>query len=336
MKIGFAIYYNVRDALSAIPQCLTDLGHEVAGSFPILEYPEPSELLCAFQTWVKDLELDCVLWWILPNKLEVLREIKHCFPRLVHVFYNWDEPYVWENPEVVWGNFAWFPDAIIATCESSLLQYRQHGCASALVPTLPSCDPNVFFAPKYAPKFEYDLCLVCTNMYSDKHQYAHQIVDRTWLLQELRQNFPHLRIALFGPPHLESFGDMYKGYCAYKDLCGVFQRSRLNLCTHVTTKHRGYLNERVAQVMCAGGLLLIDQMKGNEHILKDGVNCVRLRPEELTQQITRLLQKDLTQIRNNAALTGKLHFTWKNWAQKIQPVLAQVQAQQSKFTAPSK
>jgi hypothetical protein len=327
--IGFVVYFELQDQLLNIPTALQKYGITIASSFGIkqaIQESGPEPTVEKMTAWIKDNNLTCLLWWWLPSETLILQQLRQAIPYLKYVFFNWDEPFVWENDPLRWGQSCALLDGVAGTCKSSLQKYRHFG-SPAVQYVQSGCDVHMF-KPADKQTYKWDLVLICTNLYSDKKKYAHQLIDRTQFVLQLAKDNPELKIAVFGPQHFKDiFGDkIYQGWCLYSDLPKIINSAKINLCTHVTCFEDGYLNERVGQVLCCGGILYIDQFRGNESILQDGVNCVQIHHFQASQQIKALLNDPVRMnlIRTNAAVAGKYHFSWNRWAQSISPLIKQV------------
>ena len=327
---GLVLYYQPRDQLETIPVALAQEGIRVQSTFGIqqaLQEHQPEEATRRLVTWVRAEKITCLLWWWLPETEDVLRGLREAVPEIRLVLFNWDEPYVWERPHCQeWSKQCRFLDAVAATCESSLVNYRMHGSPRTKF-TRAGCDAVKFHPQPEPATIVWDLVLICTNLYADKTLYPNQLVDRTRFLCQLHEDEPTLRIAVYGPAEFKDvFGDMYQGWCPYEKLPGVVNSAHVNLCTHVTCFEEGYLNERVGQILCSGSILYIDQIRGSEDILQDGVNCVQIHPAKAREQLLTLLadKPKMQEIKNSARTTGLGHFTWSSWAKSIAPLIKSV------------
>lgn len=102
-----------------------------------------------------------------------------------------------------------------------------------------------------------------------------------------------------------------------------FSRARINLCTHVTSKGCGYLNERTITILGSGGLLFVDPVCDIQKNLTNGVECILMEsndPTLILQQIKEILavsDKTLDLIRFKGQQLALDRFTWDHWAQHL-------------------
>jgi hypothetical protein len=332
MRLGLMVYFEAINQLETVPTRLMEVGYTVVATDGILairnKYQDDSiQIVQHICRWIRTNKLTVVLWWFLGLSAEDLGNIRAQCPHVAFVLYNWDEPYTWWNKS--WAPKTKYLDAVVATCESSLSNYRRHGSA-ALFHALPGTDIHTFQPDEKEPVSEtFDMVFVCTNLYSNKQIFPNQLLDRTSFIKKLQREIPHFKLGVFGPPELKTtFPEAYQGYCKYEDLPDVIRSAKVNLCTHVVGNSVGYCNERVSQILCAGGVMFIDQIKGNEDKLKHNENCIVINRHSFVQQMKHVLDDTplRMRIRQNALQTGKDHFTIHAWAKVMRRALGDIES----------
>src|SRR5581483_10102775 len=98
----------------------------------------------------------------------------------------------------------------------------------------------------------------------------------------------------------------------------VYNRSRINLCTHVRRNGDMYINERVCQILGSRSLLLVDKTNGIEKIIDDEC-CEYLNENDPIQQIELILSnyEKYDKKKENGYNYAIKFLTWKNWAETI-------------------
>eukprot|EP00466_Bigelowiella_natans_P005334 jgi/Bigna1/136851/aug1.36_g11559 len=311
-RLGVVLYYENTSKFASIT---TELG--VVSQFGLFQaYGEGKDITKAVKEWIKTERLDRVLWWILPRRVETVREIQISTPEVRHGVYNWDEPHIWRS-DTNWGEKTKLMDVVMVSCSSSLARYP------ARTPKFrvdPGVDLKHFRPSTGRRRYLYDVSLICTNLYEDTRRFPMQLVSRPKILALLAEKLPHARVALFGPEGFrEQYPRIYAGMLSYEDLPRAISQSAVNLCTHVETEEEGYLNERVAQVLACGGLLLTDQVAGSESFLRPGRNCILMDLRSLDRQLESLVQspRSYDPVRKAARETAEERFSAKGFAQKL-------------------
>ena len=129
--------------------------------------------------------------------------------------------------------------------------------------------------------------------------------------------------AIYGPEKFkEQYPDSYQGFVKYDDTGKLFNRSRINICTHVIGNKKGYLNERVFLIMGSGGLLYVDPVPGVEDILINGINCIFIDENRIVSQVKNILKNyNIYQNVKNKAYETVKGYTWYDWGMRIEEKL---------------
>jgi hypothetical protein len=296
------------------------IGYEVY-FFPLLSYSKQysgQKLFEPFMTFIKNLEINVILWWNWECDEQVINKVKENTPEIIHCLFNWDHPFClndWDlnlNRKILKKN-VW--DLVFVTGDCKLEKYLETGTKEAYYLRM-FADPETHF-PEKDINYECDLSLVCTNLYNDKNIFPDTLVEREKILKDLIKE--GLNVKIYGPEELKKyFPNQYQGFIHFLDNHKVFYNSKINLCTHVCNGNK-YLNERVGTILSSGGLLLVDHVEGINEVLKNGEDCIYLDESNYISQIKSILNnyKDFTNIKEKAVQTASNKFNPMVWCKFI-------------------
>lgn len=315
MKISLVGSFNLAHGYLGAANALKRQGHEVDFIPAALYHSEHREK--HVQMTIDDLtnqSPDIVLWWRAENlSAEELGFVKSKIPGK-HIMYSWDDPHQWEmHPEM--PSKCKFLDAAFTCCEGSVFDYIKNGCEAFYCP--PGFDPEVHY-PEESEEHKCDVSLVCTNLYDGPiTRYPH--LSRKKLMDNIIKNCPDFDIRIYGFDDLKQhYPNHYKGWLPFEESRKVFYNSKINISTHIRPDGFMYINERVAQVMGSGGLLLVDKVNGIEKLIPDGC-CVYMDTNDLPGQIRGILDnyENYGDIKNRGHEFAKSRLSWDNWAETV-------------------
>jgi hypothetical protein len=328
-------YYGIYEQFIYVESIFRKLGYEVH-DFPYNKYLSEKgkeQTLDTLLQMIDDIKPNYLLWWILNIDANDLYTVVSRNKNIKHLYFNWDEPYNWKHCDL--RNKAKYLDYAFITCNETVVNYINAGTKNAYC-VYTGYTPKIHYPiwlDKDVPsqllikniEYKYDISFICTNLYSDKTTYPDQIVDRKKLIDTiyLNQKIYDYTFAIFGPENFKDlYPDSYKGFIKYNDTADIFNRSKINLCTHVVGNKKGYLNERIFMIMASGGLLMVDPIPGVEDILINGENCMMIDQNRIIRQIKNILSNYLyyNRIKINAYNMAK-KYTWDDWGMRIEEKL---------------
>jgi hypothetical protein len=239
--------------------------------------------------------------------------------------YNWDPKPPTKPIEPIKMLFIRLLNAYITGDGREIKELRKRGeynyvyCPSGFDPTV-----SLY---QYDPKYECDVSLVCTNLYTDYELFPrkHVRVHRKELTDLLYQHRNEIRFHLYGPP---SFAEMYPecyrgGPISYEECSKVFSNSRINLCLHATSHNNYhkyiYFSERLPQIMGAHGLVYCETEY--RYILKPDVNYILADSNDPIKQITEIIQDyqnpKYQEIKERGHMVACQALTWDNLRQTV-------------------
>jgi len=255
-----------------------------------------------------------ILWWNFSLDRESFlsvynQDVPH---RISHIFYSWDDPFQTElmGPNDIFSRM----DIVFTCCKKSIQYYMNQGCKTVYY-AKPGFDPQVHHDIE-EQNYDCDVSIVCTNLY-DQPMHSGKAINRKHML-DLIKNDHSIKFCIYGPNKLHKmYPDNYAGYVNFKDTHRVFNKSKINICTHVR-KNTGYMyiNERVCQILGSGGLLFIDNVAGLDKIIDRKTECVVIDETNILAQIHSIL--DNYAYYEVVKKYGRQHalatMTWDGWA----------------------
>lgn len=325
-KILLVSYYGFKDSLKCASESLEKLGYEV-DTYPLFRYafdshdkkPNYKE---HFNSYVQESSPDIILWWFFYVPTEVVSFIHTNNPRCYSILFNWDDPYTWFDKHNQIKDKCPYFDLVVATCEETLSNYITNGAKDAIF-SPPGFDPKINY-PLNDNKYTCDVSICCTNLYEDLNSYSDQYINRKELI-DLLASQKEFSFHLYGPEFLKyRYPDNYKGFVQYNDLNDIYNKSRINISTHVCCSKNKYINERTVLILGSGGLLMVDPVKGMDSLISKE-ECVYIDKENIISQIKDILAKyersEKERSENNTmkekAQLKSLQYTWDSWARKL-------------------
>lgn len=324
MKICITTYYGLRSVFLLIADSLKKLGHEII-DFHLLQYysdinDKKDNYTDMFIDLVNKEKVDVILWWYItiPTN-DFIKIISNTNSK--NIFFNWDEPFNWDQIDM--KNKAKYLDAVFITCEETCKKYIDHGTKQAFF-CLPGFDSTIHYPiidDLHLDKYEVDISLCCTNLYEDKNKYPNQIVNRKYIIDKIYDgmNKYNYTFHIYGPEYFRIlYPKAYKGFITYEDTNYLFNKSKINLCTHVIGNKNKYLNERAILIAGSGGLLFIDNIKGLKEIFDINKEVVVINKDNFIEQIVNILSNydNYINIRYNLFKKSK-EYTWDAWAKTV-------------------
>jgi hypothetical protein len=328
-------YHGIFEQFVFIKKALEYVGY-VVHDYPFVRYNNEGGAEKLLLEMKKLIDLFCptyVLWWILNIRTEILHNIVSLDRRIKHLYFNWDEPFNWDKINAKLKS-KYLSSAFI-TCKETTINYLNAGTLNAYCiytgysPTLhypmwidqktnEELDPGIL-------EYDFDISFICTNLYDDPIEYPDQIVNRKELIDTIYNNQKSMgyRLAIFGPEKFKDiYPDSYQYFIPYNETGNMFNRSRINLCTHVVGNKKGYLNERIFMIMASGGLLMMDPIPGISDILVNGKNCIFIDKKRILVQIKSILSNysHYHNLKKEAYKVAK-NYTWGDWAMRIHETL---------------
>ena len=314
-------YYLIYPIISA-KEMFEIMGHEVI-FFPLLHYQQKISgsctLLNIFLKFLKDFDIEVILWWNWECDKNILKDLKVKTPHIIHCLFNWDHPFClteWElkhNRKILDKNI-W--DIAFVTSNDQFQPYLNSGTKEVYY--LPMfADPEIHY-PIHDKNYECDISFVMNHLYDDETRFPFPYVSRIKLIQDIID--AKINLHIYGPEHLkEIFPEQYKGSIHFTKNNRVFSNSKINLCTHVTKGYQ-YCNERVSTILHSGGLLMMDKVDGIDQILTHEHDCIFIDKENYIEQIKNILKNydKYKHIKENAVITAKKYFSLEKWATTIQ------------------
>jgi spore maturation protein CgeB len=210
---------------------------------------------------------------------------------------------------------------VITNNHTSAANYRKLGCQAVYALPL-GYDPIYHYPPKDAEmsqescnEYKCDVSFTIRKTYLSEQPYKH--TRRIDLAKRLIDG--GILVKIFGPASLkEIFPDNYVRDVPLHQTRLVYANSSINISTHSSMEHDGYLNTRCHEVLASGGLLMVDSVKGLERQLNDGIDCIVINSADPVAQIRELLSNPLLQKRVRSRAVAKSHrYTWVVWVRKV-------------------
>ena len=320
-------FYLIYPVISA-KEIFEILGYDVL-FFPLLHYNlkfnNVETLTNIILTYLKDNEIDVILWWNWECNENVLKNIKHATPSILHCLFNWDHPYClsnWDktqNRKILQKNI-W--DIAFVTSNDKFEEYKQSGSKEVYYLRM-FADGKIHY-PICDKSYECDVSFVLTNLYEDKERYPEPYFDRKTMIENIIK--AGIDIHLYGTENIQkAFPKQYKGPIHFTQNHRVFSNSKINICTHVVGRAHQYCNERVGTILASGGLLFVDQVDGLDTILTNNQDCIFIKPDSYVEQIREILANydNYKHLKTNAVITAQKKFNLEYWGKFIHQKIAQ-------------
>lgn len=324
-KILIVSYYGLQDSLKSAANSLEKLGYEM-DTYPLFKYAHDTHDKIEnykdhFKSYIEESKPDILLYWYIGVPPNVIKYIRDSFPHIYSIFYNWDDPYSWVDEATQIREKCPNFDLVLSTCEETLQDYIDHGSKRAVF-SAPGFDPNINYPLENLKEEDYicDVSICCTNLYKEKHIYKDQYINRKELIDKLISH--NINLHVYGPESLKlTYPNNYKGFVKYSNLNDIYNKSKINLCTHVCSNKSKYINERSVLIIASGGLLLVDPIKDFDKLVSDK-ECVFFDNTDGDDGIISTIRKilsnyeDYKDIKNRAYIKSK-EYTWDKWAEII-------------------
>lgn len=329
MKFLIIGYYHLADGFKGAADSLAQYGHTIE-FFPLSEYIdlynihavhylesfiartiEKSHITPA-SCYLAGYKPDVVLWWNfnIDEKFLIMSRKYNT----VNIFYTWDDPF-WSDmrPD---DNIFQYIDIVFTCCNRAKEYYVRNGCTDVIY--LPPGFSIQSHKPIEITNYECDISLICTNLY-DKEPYIGKCINRKQLLDTIISD-SNINLHIYGPSFLsEIYPNNYKGYISFHQTHVIYNKSRINLNTHVRQNGDMYINERTTQILGSRGLLMIDNIGGFNKIFTNDVHCVIMEENNIVNQIKYILTNynNYDKIKEAGYQLALEKYTWDSWARTI-------------------
>lgn len=320
LHITILSYYELKESLLSASNALQAIGYQV-DNYPLLRYyadPHDRREDC-LEHCIQSLKKSnphVLLWWYVGVPVNFIRAVKKELDKCFWILNSWDDPYSFslQNYDKKLKYF----DLAISSCKSSVFDYLANGCKDAIYRP-PGFDPAIH-KPESDIQFEYDISFCCTTLYRNAKDYPSQLVSRYDIVKMLTK-MPSIKFGLFGPLEFkQEFPDHYIRFLNYEKTNEIFNKSRINLCTHVVGNQEGYFNERVPLVLGSGGLLMTDDVQGLKQIFRENEHCIYYHSlNELKDKVTEVLNyyEKYEIIKKQGHQCALQNHTWTIWADAV-------------------
>jgi len=317
MKICIISYYGLRDSLLCAAQSLEKLGHTVI-DYPLLyEKNTFPDYINNYKKFIDYASPNLILWWFIGiDTTHFIDMVK--ISKVKQFYFNWDDPFNWESCDL--ENKSKYLDCAFVCSEAYLDKYQ----SKKTIYLLPGFSDkiNYVLSNNHLTKgYDCDISFICTNLYSDNNLFPDQYINRKILIDEIYKNqyIYNYTFNIYGPSFLSNlYPGSYKGYIKYDDQNLLFNKSKINLTTHVSYINNKYTNERTIMIAGSGGLLLTDPVKGFSEIFDPNSECIFLDKEKYIRQIVDILDNYDDYYDRRVAIYNKSKlYSWDRWASTI-------------------
>lgn len=321
-KIMIIGYYQLKDFFINIKECFEEYNYKVC-SYPLFRYAYDSydKISNYNEHLIKEIEVEnpnIILWWFLDVPDDVFTQIKGKFPNIYYILYNNDETV---NMSAELLKKAKIFDLIVSPTKENIIKYKVYSKVETILYNPAGFDPVFFYPFTDIIDYDCDISMYCNNLCLDIDYYNDQYINKIELIQNLvtycKNNNKIFK--LYGIYIIkEYFPEHYCGDITYIKFNEVYNKSRINICTHNFHNNSMYLNENVFSILGSGGLLLIDPVKDLSKILKNNEHCIYLDKCDYINQIDNILNnyEQYNEIKKEGYELSR-NFTWKNWVSKI-------------------
>lgn len=321
-KILIVSYYGFKDSLECARQSLERLGY-ILDTYPLFQYAYDSNdkkenYKEHFNAYIQETSPDIILWWFFYVPVDVISFITINNPKCYSILWNWDDPFVWTEKNTKLIDKCQYFDLAISTCEETLDEYKKYGTKDTLF-CPPGYDTNINYPLDTSgyETYECDVSICITNLYEDLSVYNDQYYNRKELIDLLVLQ-TDIKFKIYGPDFLKyKYPNNYAGFVQYNKLNEVYNKSKINICTHVCKSKSKYVNERTILILGSGGLLMVDPVKNMDRLISPD-ECVYIQKDNIIKQIKEILSNydKYTEIKQKGRIKS-LNYTWNCWADKI-------------------
>lgn len=327
-KILLVSYYGFNDSLKYAKDSLEKLGY-ILENYPLFKYAYDTHDKLEnypehFCEQISEINPDIILWWFIGIPEQNIAHVRNKFPNIYAIMFSWDDPYIWSEKSSQISEKAKYFDLVVSCCEETVPEYINHGSKKAIF-CPPGYDPSINY-PISISNEDYicDISICCTNLYKSDETYPDQYVNRKHLIDKLI-SVEKFNIHIYGPECLKIlYPKQYKGFIKYSDLNEIYNKSKINLCTHVCHSKSKYLNERTILILGSGSLLMVDPVKNLQELINPD-ECVYFDKDKIVEQIEEILNNyERYNVVKSKGYEKSKEYTWDKWAQKIHNVYCDV------------
>jgi hypothetical protein len=261
---------------------------------------------------------DIVLFWYHSLTAIEMKYLRSKVPAsTVFALFTWDDPYDWQSPFLNTKVTEKFYSIVFTCCKESLADYSAP-LKRFLLPGFQLDVAEKTIAEHAGPdRFVCDVCMLCTNLYSDAQLYPNQQIVRKELIDAIYAD-KSLVFHIYGPESLRAlYPDAYKGFIGLETTFTVMRTARVCLSTHVVSlpKNISYSNERTIIAMGTGALLITDLVPPGSCALQLGDSI--LKALENIKAAVRLPYEQSEPLRTQLHQFAKENYTWQHWAKTV-------------------
>ena len=252
-------YYGIKDIYISIKKVLEHYGY-IIYSYPLFKivYDDNEEnYIDKLNCFIQDNNIDIVMWFCNIVPCEVFKYIQNNNPHVYSVLFFYG------NQEIEKDKCLHVE--LVVTSSSQSIGF----------------DSTIFYPLNIEKDIDVSIC--CRDLYQDNEE---QIINREKLISSIIKE-KDINFHIYGPSFLKyKYPEHYKGFINYNDLNSIYNRSKINICTHSTNKE--YISDKLVNMLAGNNLVLIDKPTPFE-------NCIVIDKEEIIQQIKDII-KNYTQI----------------------------------------
>jgi hypothetical protein len=324
VHVVITLYYDFIEPILTAKKALENAGLFVTG-YPMFKFHSDAEELniryVDFINYVAVNKPDYVLWWNFYVPTDIIRRVKLASTSTRNYMYNWDDPYCWNLTD--YAEKIEHIDVAFVSSTEKMDEYIKNACEPVLL--YPGFNKNIHYPiitddDDDISEYSCDISICCTNLYENDVVYPNQRINRKKLIDELylNQSIHNYKFHIYGPPFLASlYPNSYKKEIRYVDTNKLFNYSKINICTHVTSGKQ-YMNERCVLIMASGGLLYVDEEIMTDDINEDNIPYVIIDPSSITEQVVNILSnyQDYSICKYNGYCAVQ-KYDWDYWAKTI-------------------
>lgn len=322
IKILIVGFYELKEQHLRISNVLKDIGFEVV-AYPLFKNLldtncKVDDIHEDFDLFIKKNKPQIVLWFFMPDDVEIYTNIKSKNKNVKFVLFNEDHPM---NYNLKMLDKCSIFDLIYLPCYEHIDHFKNLGSEVYFTPV---CYDKEMFYPidkkdlstNDIKKFTCDVSLICFNLLLDPY-FRHQYIPRKELIDEIatycKKNNKVFKI--FGNPDLVNYyPDEYHGEIFYHDKTKLYNLSKINIVTHEVSNSKMYITSDVMKIMGSKGLLLVDKVKGADMIVGHKQNCIVMDQQKYIKQIDTILNNynKIKKIKEEGYKCSQT-YTWEKW-----------------------
>ena len=313
-------YYGIKDFIKCVSDSFEKLGY-IIDDFPLFKnmfdiHDKKDNCKEYFNTYVQESCPDIIIWFFFYVPVDIISLIRINNPNVYNILYNFDDPFSWsDNKSIKLSEKCKYFDLAIGTCEETINLYKSNGAKDSIF-CPPGYDQTVNY-PIDNTDYDCDVSICITNLYENLNTYDDQYFNRKELI-DLIVSQGDINVKIYGPDFLKlKYPDNYVGFLQYNELNGVYNKSKINICTHVCKSKSKYINERSILIIGSGGLLLVDPIKDLDKLISQD-ECVYIQKDNFILQIKEILKNydNYIPVKQKGKIRS-LQYTWDKFAEKI-------------------